>query len=163
MITKLSRSVRSWLATVAIGAFSLGISALGDTLRLHWEASPDSSVTQYRIYGSPNATSRFDPELTTRAVEASITHPGPLAGYRFYVTALNAQGVESDPSNFVEVGPRLGYDWLGDRRYSVSWDEAGFVLQSAPTVRGPWTLRATTSPFEIDLTGPAQFFRLSRY
>src|SRR5262245_52912344 len=162
MITKLSRSVRSCLAAAASSAFCLSMSALGDVVKLQWSATPDSSVTQYRVYSSPNPTSTFSPALTTSEVEAAITNSSSLVGYRFYVTALNAQGVESDPSSYVEVGPRLTYARVNAGRYSLSWSGSGFVLQSAPTVKGPWTPRASRSPATIDPTGLVEFFRLVR-
>jgi hypothetical protein len=43
----------------------------------------------------------------------------------------------------------------------LSWTNAGFTLQSAPFVTGPFTnLPAATSPYTNPLTAPQQFFRL---
>jgi len=43
----------------------------------------------------------------------------------------------------------------------LSWTNAGFNLQSAPAVIGPFTnLPSATSPFTNSLGGSQQFFRL---
>ena len=43
----------------------------------------------------------------------------------------------------------------------LSWINAGFNLQSAPALIGPFTnLPAATSPYIHPLTAPQQFFRL---
>jgi hypothetical protein len=43
----------------------------------------------------------------------------------------------------------------------LSWTNAGFNLQIAPAVTGPFTnLPAATSPYTNPLTAPQQFFRL---
>jgi hypothetical protein len=43
----------------------------------------------------------------------------------------------------------------------LSWTNAGFNLQSAPALTGPFTnLPAATSPYTNSLTAPQQFFRL---
>jgi hypothetical protein len=44
----------------------------------------------------------------------------------------------------------------------LSWTNAGFNLQSAPFVGGPFTnLPAVTSPYTNLLTAPQQYFRLN--
>jgi hypothetical protein len=43
----------------------------------------------------------------------------------------------------------------------LSWTNAGFNLQTAPVITGPFTnLPAATSPYTNPLTAPQQFFRL---
>ena len=152
------KSIRSPLLAIALGSFS--VLARADVANLAWDASPDSTVTGYRVYSAPASTSSFSRVLDTSALEASISNPGSLVGYRFYITALNAQGGESDPSNTLELGPRLQYNLAYGSDLSLSWNVAGFALQSAPTVQGPWTTRATSSPARINPNGPPQFFRL---
>jgi hypothetical protein len=45
----------------------------------------------------------------------------------------------------------------------LSWTNAGFGLETAPTVTSPFTnLPAATSPFTNSITGPQQFFRLAQ-
>jgi hypothetical protein len=44
----------------------------------------------------------------------------------------------------------------------LNWTNAGFNLQSAPAVVGPFTnLPAATSPYTNPLAAPQQFFRLA--
>ena len=49
---------------------------------------------------------------------------------------------------------------LPSNQLVLSWTNAGFTLQSAPAVTGPFTyLPAATSPYTNPLTAPQQFFR----
>jgi hypothetical protein len=103
--------------------------------------------------------------LNTSATAASLTNAASFVGYRVYVTALTALSLESIPSNIVEVrpsssGPQLSYTKASGGRLSLLWTGTGLVVQSAPTVLGPWTNRSTQSPVLINMTGPPQFFRL---
>jgi hypothetical protein len=47
-------------------------------------------------------------------------------------------------------------------QWRLHWDAAGFLLQEAPTVSGPWTNRVPqpSSPFPLSPTGVAGFYRL---
>ena len=48
-----------------------------------------------------------------------------------------------------------------DNQPVLSWTNAGFNLQSAPAVTGPFTnLPAATSPYTNPLAAPQQYFRL---
>jgi len=56
--------------------------------------------------------------------------------------------------------PRLDFQLLNNQLV-LSWTNAGFNLQSAPALTGPFTnLPAATSPYTNSLTAPQQFFRL---
>jgi hypothetical protein len=56
--------------------------------------------------------------------------------------------------------PHLDFQLLNNQLV-LSWTNAGFNLQSAPVVTGPFTnLPGATSPYTNALTGPQQFFRL---
>ena len=56
--------------------------------------------------------------------------------------------------------PRLNFQTLHNQLV-LSWANAGFNLQTAPAVTGPFTnLSAATSPYTNALTGVQQFFRL---
>jgi hypothetical protein len=56
--------------------------------------------------------------------------------------------------------PRLDFQKLNNLLV-LSWTNAGFNLQTAPVVTGPFTnLPAATSPYTNPLTAPQQFFRL---
>jgi hypothetical protein len=55
---------------------------------------------------------------------------------------------------------RLDFQKLNNQLV-LSWTNAGFNLQSAPTVSGPFTnLPSATSPYTNPLTAPQQLFRL---
>ena len=57
--------------------------------------------------------------------------------------------------------PRLDFQLLNNQLV-LSWTNAGFTLQSAPAVTGPFTnLPAATSPYTNPLAAPQQFFRLA--
>jgi len=58
--------------------------------------------------------------------------------------------------------PRVHSDFQTlNNQLVLSWTNAGFNLQSAPAVFGPFTnLPGATSPFTNALTAPQQFFRL---
>ena len=56
--------------------------------------------------------------------------------------------------------PRLDFQKLNNELV-LSWTNAGFNLQTAPAVTGPFTnLPAATSPYTNPTTAPQQFFRL---
>jgi hypothetical protein len=56
--------------------------------------------------------------------------------------------------------PRLDFQTLNNQLV-LSWTNAGFNLQAAPAVTGPFTnLPAATSPYTNPFTTPQQFFRL---
>lgn len=116
------------------------LSAQTNSLRdifLEWDNSPDPTVTGYRIYwgGVTNVgtnklyvyTNTVDAKLGDSNVLAYLTSKGyviaatstvsavsnlmPRLTYFFYVTAYEAAGLESDPSNVIEYmvpfrGPR---------------------------------------------------------
>ena len=57
--------------------------------------------------------------------------------------------------------PRLDFQLLNNQLV-LSWTNAGFNLEPAPAVTGPFTnLPAATSPYTNALAAPQQFFRLS--
>jgi len=56
---------------------------------------------------------------------------------------------------------RLDFQTLNNQ-LALGWTNAGFNLQSAPAVTGPFTnIPAATSPYTNVLAGPQQFFRLA--
>jgi hypothetical protein len=56
--------------------------------------------------------------------------------------------------------PRLDFQLLNNQLV-LTWTNAGFNLQTAPALTGPFTnLPAATSPYTNPLTAPQQFFRL---
>lgn len=70
----------------------------------------------------------------------------------FKVEVLQAAVAQPIPLRFGRQGNNL----------VLSWDDARFVLQSAPTVNGPWTVVPTaSSPFVHPLGPSATYFRLA--
>jgi hypothetical protein len=56
--------------------------------------------------------------------------------------------------------PRLDVQTMNNELV-LSWTHAGFHLQTAPAITGPFTnLPAATSPYTNPITAPQQFFRL---
>lgn len=146
-----------FLAMGVLGGMMLPASA--ESVTLQWDRSPSSNVTQYRVYRATSATGAFSVVATTAATQAIISNTGSAAGHRFQIKAINAQGVESDPSNTAELSPDPTYSRVGSR-LSIQWNAPGYALQTASNPAGPWTLQSTVSPVFIDFTGARKFFRL---
>jgi len=100
---------KSWRALVRATAGFSGILSLligllsplqaGQSVSLAWNA--ESGVAGYRLHyvtASGTYTQTFDVGDTTTATVSSLT---PGSTYYFFVTAYNAAGVESLPSNLV--------------------------------------------------------------
>lgn len=66
---------------------------------LAWDPSPDMSVTGYRVYRGVGPTPVFDAidVRATNTCELTDLYEGET--YQFYVTAYDANGIESEPSN----------------------------------------------------------------
>lgn len=72
------------------------------SLTLEWGPSPDADVNNYRLYwgpGSGNYNGFVDLGNVTNTV---FTRLVPGGHYYFVVTAMNAEGAESDPSNEID-------------------------------------------------------------
>ena len=82
-----------------------------------------------------------------------------------FVTGSSWNGTDYDYatnkySSSIPPPPRLDFQKLNNQLV-LSWTNAGFNLQSAPAVAGPFTnLPAATSPYTDAFTGAQQFFRL---
>lgn len=148
---KLAASLFLVLGTVGIGR--------AESVTLQWDRSPSSNVAQYRVYRATTSSGAFAVVANTTANQATISNTGSAAGHRYQIRAVTAQGVESDPSNTAEMAPDPIFSRAGGR-LSIQWNAPGYVLQTATSVDGPWTLRSATSPSFADFTGPRRFFRL---
>jgi hypothetical protein len=105
----------------------------------------------YSNAGLPLWTNRISGELYKIAVDGS--------GNVFVTGTSDGDSVTTKYSSSVPP-PRLDFQKLSNDLV-LSWTNAGFNLQSAPFVTGPFTnLPAATSPYTNPLTGPQQFFRL---
>jgi hypothetical protein len=75
----------------------------------------------------------------------------------------------SDPPDYLtikyssSIPPPVQLDFqLLNNQLVLSWTNAGFNLQTAPAVTGPFAnLPAATSPYTNSITGPQQFFQLT--
>lgn len=92
-ITPVVVSLLLWLAGAAQAA----------NVSLAWDASPDATVTGYRIYcSSSNGTVTIDVGAVLTCTVSNLV--GGVT-YSFYATAYDAFGVESEPSNTVTYTP----------------------------------------------------------
>src|ERR1051326_2091558 len=96
--------VRQMKVVVATGfCIVLHTAALaGQIVTLAWDSSPDTNVTGYVLYsGNASGTysSRVDVGTNTSTTVASLAEGST---YYFVVTAYNADGIESGPSNEVD-------------------------------------------------------------
>jgi YVTN family beta-propeller protein len=84
---------------------NLSASAGVSSIALEWEASLSSNVAGYRVYRSVSATGTFtqiaDAVQTTNYVDTASLTVGTT--YYYYVTAYNALGEESTPSNIASA------------------------------------------------------------
>lgn len=66
---------------------------------LAWDPSPDASVTGYRVYRGTGPTPVFEAidVGNTNTCELTDLYEGEI--YQFYMTAYDAIGIESEPSN----------------------------------------------------------------
>jgi chitinase len=105
--TKTSSSGRPgtpWYQKALLFALLLSLASFDETfagrLTLNWDASPDTSVAGYKVYYGPEGGAKQFVNVgnSTRALLTDLTDG---AAYEFFVTAYSANGVESDPSNFV--------------------------------------------------------------
>ena len=122
--------------------FGIG-AATTNTLTFAWNASPDAGVAFYRLHWGTNSGS-YQRSLDATNLTQTVTNF--FLGTNFLaVTALSAQGLESDPSNEIDVLlPR-----------SPSSLRVTAVMQAANSLDGPWTdVLGTLFPDQL-----AQFYR----
>ena len=144
-----------------------------------WDPSPDASVTGYFLYYGTDGSS-----LTNRLDVGNQTN-APLAGlqpgltYQLTVTAYDASGSESDPSNQIQykvpVAPpqNLAVQPLNQQEHVMNLSfqgVAGATYQiEATTDLVNWSLVLTTNcvatgPFTVSVAdttaNPSQFFRM---
>jgi hypothetical protein len=93
-----ARRVKALLLYVALFISAALSNSLAVNLTLGWDPSPDAQVTGYKVYYGIAGTTKqkFSVGNTTIASLSNL-----LAGqtYEFYVTAYDATGAESEPSN----------------------------------------------------------------
>ena len=83
---------------VAPGAFSV--------LELAWDASADTNVAGYILYYGPVDGRTTNQVVLPNVCQTTLTNL-PAASHFFYVTAFDAAGGESDPSNVITKASKL--------------------------------------------------------
>ncbi|MEJ2049357.1 MAG: fibronectin type III domain-containing protein, partial [Calditrichota bacterium] len=78
-----------------------------DSLRISWNPNPEADMLEYRVYRSVNSTTNFQviqtvPHPQVQTVDRNSIQPGNL--YAFRLTAVDAAGNQSVPSEIVSVG-----------------------------------------------------------
>lgn len=135
------------IAGLLLIAFALCASA-APSISLEWGPSPDADVNNYRLYwgpGSGNYNGFADLGNVTNTVFTQLVRG---AHYFFVVTAMNAEGAESDPSNEIDcVVPKV---------------RASGALVLPAVVEASVDLRtwAAVASVELDADAPAGFYRL---
>ena len=119
------------------------------------------ATVAYSNSGVPSWTNRYNGSAYNQASAIAVDRIGNVfvTGKSGDVNGSNAGFVTIKYSSSVPP-PRLDFKLLsGD--LVLSWTNAGFNLQSAPTITGPFTnLPSATSPYTNSLAIPQQFFRL---
>ena len=115
-----------------------------------------SATIAYSNAGVPLWTNRYNGDLSKIAVDrnGNVFVTGQSTGTNGTYNIGTIKYSSSVPP------PRLDFQTLNNQLV-LSWTNAGFNLQSAPTLTGPFTnLPVATSPYTNPLTAPQQFFRL---
>ena len=97
------------MLSALIVALGLQVSGAGTkaTITLTWSDFVNPVGTTYKVYKTHRRCSAVDPVFTQ--IETGVTglsvewHPKDTGAFCFYVTAVDEQGRESDPSNLAEA------------------------------------------------------------
>jgi hypothetical protein len=149
------------------GAFAIASDSNGNVFVTGYSSNGtnnDFVTMAYSNDGMPLWTNRYN------GAEAGSIGPGigPLIAVdvsgTVFVAGTSGYGINSDYVTFKYsssiLPARLNSQKLNNQLV-LSWTNAGFNLQTAPFVTGPFTnLPAATSPYTNPLTAPQQFFRL---
>ena len=95
------RSTRGVLSAALLATIFLGSrpACAVQRVALSWDPSPDASVTGYRVYRGIGAVPVFDTIDVGSALTCEVANLREGETYQFFVTAYDASGLESDPSN----------------------------------------------------------------
>ena len=97
---KLGSTILGFIAAAMLAALIV-LTAVGETVTLAWDPSPDPSVMRYRVYYGLN--SRAYGYVTNASLVVTQTVVLPQSGRWFFAaTACNSNGLESVFSNEVE-------------------------------------------------------------
>lgn len=167
MRNRLNFTRHSWIwAAILFLTGSFAMAQATQSLNLVWDASPDSTVSGYRVYygtSSGNYTTVIDVGNTTTATISNLT---PGTTYYFVVTAYNASGVESTPSNetaatatgsptvaIATPGNSLNFNGPSTVTLSATASEVGGSIVKVEFYEGSNKVgESSTSPFKADWT-----------
>ena len=92
-----------WLVCVfAVAFFSISVRAeSSQSVTLEWDASPDADVTGYRLWYGTSAGVHQQSVAVGNTTSATLPNLADAQTYFIVVTAVNAAGLESEPSNEV--------------------------------------------------------------
>lgn len=116
----------------------------GKAVTFAWSPSPDTSVTGYQIYASTN--NKLSYTLIGTATGTNVVVTNTVLPTYYFVTARDAAGMESSPSNVVGLLGQIAAITV--------------TGQHAPTVAGPWIAYATPV-FSGTTTSPEEVYRLA--
>lgn len=91
--------------TVLVGIWVVlfgGASSFAAPLNLQWDVSQDPAVAGYKVYVFATATGSTNVVEVGNTNVVAVHDLEPASNYRFFVTALSRDGIESDPSNEVQ-------------------------------------------------------------
>ncbi len=74
-----------------------------NTVKLTWDLNPEPDVTAYRVYHALNSTNQWAFVAATN--RPPVTVPAYNGTNYWRCTAVNAAGMESEPSNTVSIQP----------------------------------------------------------
>jgi hypothetical protein len=140
---------------LSILLFALAGIASARDITFAWDLNPESDVTQYRVYTSPtndgpwtlNGATALPATAPTTINELEVKGLPNLILF-VYVTAVNQAGLESIPSDTLQVNP--------DRPGKPGKPRIKVVLQSSTDMKS-WTDYMVMEKDSPD--GPRQFFR----
>lgn len=132
--------------------------------RFAWQVSPSPEVVTYHLYhttnsvalATNNAVIGWNRIVLTNwtAISGVVTNPflktNFVAGVTNWVclTAADASGIESEPSNIIPYVPAKPATMLR------------LLLQVSPSIDGPWETLTNHPPIELPLSQPALFSRI---
>jgi hypothetical protein len=98
----LGTRVKNLAGIASLIVISLSLCHAAQSVRLAWDASSDSSIAGYRLrYGTISSNlSQTAPDVS-KTTTRTISNLNEGTTYHFAVTAFNAEGIESAPSNQV--------------------------------------------------------------
>ena len=137
----------AWFATAAV-------QAAPDRVTVAWDPNPETDIAGYRVYYGrvgTTVTNMVSPGTLTQQQVISLL---PATQYWFYVTAFNAAGLESDPSQVLTYTTPVNQSptvTLGTDRIAIIPDTVSISAQAADDYLAPESLSKTWA----QLSGPA--------